>query len=162
MKNFYSGIYLLFLKFLMIAINSNAQISLTTGGGEIKGEGGTVSQSIGQLSYTTIGDDNYQATQGVIQVYDIQVISGIENTAIGLFYNAYPNPVADMLTLMVENYDKQLLEYELFDALGKRIGTGKITDKMTQISTIDLIPAAYYLHVMYRGKAEKSFKIVKI
>jgi hypothetical protein len=139
-----------------------AQSDLTTGGGEIKGEGGTVSQSIGQLSYTTIGDDNYQATQGVIQVYDIQVISGIENTAIGLFYNAYPNPVADMLTLMVENYDKQQLEYELFDALGKRIGTGKITDKMTLISTIDLIPAAYYLHVMHRGKAEKSFKIVKI
>ncbi len=139
-----------------------AQSDLTTGGGEIKGEGGTVSQSIGQLSYTTIGDDNYQATQGVIQVYEIQVIGGVENTTIGLFYNAYPNPVADMLTLMVENYDKQQLEYELFDALGKRIGTGNITDKMTLISTIDLIPAAYYLHVMHRGKPEKSFKIVKI
>jgi hypothetical protein len=162
MTKIYSSIYLVLLPFLLLSNIAKAQSDLTTGGGEIKGEGGTVSQSIGQLSYITIGDDNYQATQGVIQVYEIQVIAGIENTAIGLFYNAYPNPVANELTLMVENYDKQQLEYELFDALGKRIGTGKITDKMTLLSTIDLIPATYYLHVMHLGKAEKSFKIVKI
>jgi hypothetical protein len=153
---------IILLSALLFAFQLSAQNNFTAGGGEIKGEGGSVSQSIGQLSYTTIGDDNYQATQGLIQVYEIQVIGGIENTEIGLFYNAYPNPVAEELTLMVENYDKQQLEYELFDVLGKRIGSGKITDKMTLISTVDLIPAAYFLHVMHRGKAEKSFKIVKI
>ncbi len=153
---------IIILSALLFAFQLSAQNNFTSGGGEIKGEGGSVSQSIGQLSYTTIGDDNYQATQGLIQVYEIQVIGGIENTEIGLFYNAYPNPVAEELTLMVENYDKQQLEYELFDVLGKRIGSGKITDKMTLISTVDLIPAAYFLHVMHRGKAEKSFKIVKI
>lgn len=162
MTNFYYKFQLFVLLSLLFNITAKAQNNFTTGSGELKGDGGTVSQSIGQLSYTSIGDGNYQAAQGVIQVFDIQVIAGIENTTIGLFYNAYPNPVADQLTLMVENYDEQQLEYELYDALGKKIASAKITDKKTLISTLDLIPASYYLHIKQYGKAEKSFKIVKI
>lgn len=139
-----------------------AQSNFTSAGGEYKGEGGTVSQSFGQLSFATMSSDELSISEGVIQVFDIAVLSGAENNAIQLFYNAYPNPVHETLTLSVENYNGEALEYQIFDSNGRLISKGQVENKLTAISTLDLIPASYILHVLKNGKAEKSFKIVKI
>ena len=49
----------MFLKiyFLMMPFALLAQSNLTSGGGEFKGEGGSISQSFGQLSYTSMHSD---------------------------------------------------------------------------------------------------------
>ena len=147
---------------LLLPFFAAAQSNLTSAGGEYKGEGGTVSQSFGQLSFATMSSDEISISEGVIQVFEIAVISGVENNAIQLFYNAYPNPVHENLTLSVENYNGEALEYQIFDSNGRLISKGMVESKLTAISTLDLIPASYYLHVLKEGKSEKSFKIVKI
>ena len=147
---------------LLLPFAAIAQSNLTSAGGEYKGEGGTVSQSFGQLSFATMSSDEISISEGVIQVFEIAVISGVENNAIQLFYNAYPNPVHENLSLAVENYNGEALEYQIFDSNGRLISKGMVESKLTAISTLDLIPASYYLHVLKEGKSEKSFKIVKI
>jgi hypothetical protein len=147
---------------LLLPFIAIAQSNLTSAGGEYKGEGGTVSQSFGQLSFATMSSDEISISEGVIQVFEIAVISGVENNAIQLFYNAYPNPVHENLSLAVENYNGEVLEYQIFDSNGRLISKGMVESKLTAISTLDLIPASYYLHVLKEGKSEKSFKIVKI
>jgi hypothetical protein len=147
---------------LLLPFLSAAQSNLTSAGGEYKGEGGSVSQSFGQLSFATMSSDEISISEGVIQVFEIAVISGVENNAIQLFYNAYPNPVHENLSLAVENYNGEALEYQIFDCNGRLISKGMVENKLTAISTLDLIPASYYLHVLKEGKSEKSFKIVKI
>lgn len=154
----------MFLKiyFLMMPFALLAQSNLTSGGGEFKGEGGSISQSFGQLSYTSMNSDEISISEGVIQVFEIAVISGFDNNAIQLFYKAYPNPVQESLCLEVENYTAQNLEYQLFDSNGRLLGKGAVANTITTFSTLELIPATYYLQVLKDGKSEKSFKIVKI
>lgn len=147
---------------LLLPVFLQAQRNLTGGGSDIKGEGGSLSQSIGQLSYSAAGKDDTRITEGVIQVFEIRVISGMENTEIALIYSAYPNPVSEMLTLLVENYHNEQLHYKLYDLGGRLIMEGPVVDKKTYIPASDLIPASYYLHVLKAEKSEKSFKIVKI
>ena len=153
---------MIFLISLLFPFAAIAQSNFTSAGGEYKGEGGTVSQSFGQLSFATMSSDEISISEGVIQVFEIAVISGVENNAIQLFYNAYPNPVHENLSLAVENYNGEALEYQIFDSNGGLINKGMVENKLTAISTLDLIPASYYLHVLKEGKSEKSFKIVKI
>ncbi len=54
---------IILLSALLFAFQLSAQNNFTSGGGEIKGEGGNASQSIGQLSYTTISGDGLQVTE---------------------------------------------------------------------------------------------------
>jgi hypothetical protein len=156
-NTYFNIFFLMLLPFVL-----SAQRNLTLGGGEFKGEGGSLSQSFGQLSYALMSSAEISVSEGVIQVFEIAVISGFDNNAIQLFYKAYPNPVTENLCLEIENYQGQNLEYQLFDNNGRLIEKGAVTNTLTSFSTLELIAATYYLHVLKEGKSEKSFKIVKI
>jgi hypothetical protein len=152
---------ILFLLLLM-CLNLNAQNNITSGGTDIKGEGGNVSQSIGQINYTTISSDEGTISQGVIQVWEITVISGMEVKNIELYCNAYPNPVLNSLSLLVENFEEANFNYQLVDLNGRIISMAQITDKITSIDMSSLVPATYIVQVVDKNTILKSFKIVKI
>ncbi len=152
---------ILFL-FLLICLNLNAQNNITSGGIDIKGEGGNVSQSIGQINYTTISSDEGKVSQGVIQVWEITVISGMEVKNIELYCNAYPNPVLNSLSLLVENFEEANFNYQLVDLNGRIISMAQITDKISSIDMSSLVPATYIVQVIDKNTILKSFKIVKI
>lgn len=152
---------ILFLLLLM-CLNLNAQNNITSGGTDIKGEGGNVSQSIGQINYTTISSDEGTISQGVIQVWEITVISGMEVKNIELYCNAYPNPVLNSLSLLVENFEEANFNYQLVDLNGRIISMAEITDKISSIDMSSLVPATYIVQVVDKNTILKSFKIVKI
>ena len=152
---------ILFLLLLM-CLNLNAQNNITSGGIDIKGEGGNVSQSIGQINYTTISSDEGTMSQGVIQVWEITVISGMEVKNIELYCNAYPNPVLNSLSLLVENFEEANFNYQLVDLNGRIISMAEITDKISSIDMSSLVPATYIVQVIDKSSILKSFKIVKI
>jgi hypothetical protein len=152
---------ILFLLLLM-CLNLNAQNNITSGGIDIKGEGGNVSQSIGQINYTTISSDEGTMSQGVIQVWEITVISGMEVKNIELYCNAYPNPVLNSLSLLVENFEEANFNYQLVDLNGRIISMAQITDKISSIDMSSLVPATYIVQVIDKNTILKSFKIVKI
>jgi hypothetical protein len=157
--------YLKILSFLIIPLGLSAQYNFTSGSGELKGPGGSASQSIGQIAYTTYQSDSGRVNQGVIQPYQISVISGEDVSNIELSLKVFPNPVSSILNLEVNSdillSEGQYLEYQFFDINGRLLRSSNINESLTEISVSDFPPATYFLQVIHQNKSIKTFKIVK-
>jgi hypothetical protein len=151
----------LYILLLFISADIIAQYNFTSGSGELKGPGGFASQSIGQIAYTSYQTDSGKVNQGVIQPYQITVLNGEEIRAINLSFNAFPNPVFNLLNLEVVNFENQDLSYQLFDINGRLLSSKNITAYLTEISTSELPAATYFIRVNHQDKLIKTFKIVK-
>lgn len=150
------------IAFLLLMLGGlNAQETLTTTGGESTGVGGTASYSIGQVVFTTnIGSTGSEA-QGVQQPYEISTTVGINETAVNLEINIYPNPTANNLTLKVEDFQLSTLNYVLIDIHGKIIENKTVKASSTTIKMEGLSKATYFLQVMNKNQSVKTFKIIK-
>jgi hypothetical protein len=145
----------------IIVYTISAQSNFTSGSGELKGPGGYASQSIGQIAYTTYQSDSGKVNQGVIQPYQISVLSGEEVNNIQLSFKTFPNPVTNLLNLEIMNFENQELTYQLFDMNGRLLSSKKIQQSLTEISTADLPPATYFFKIIDQDTSLKIFKIVK-
>jgi hypothetical protein len=148
--------------FVLLSLSSlYSQYNFTSGSGELKGPGGSASQSIGQIAYTTYQSDSGRVNQGVIQPYQISVLSGEEVKDIQLIFKAFPNPVTNLLNLEIMKFENQELTYQLFDLNGRLLSSKKIQQSLTEILMEDLPPATYFLKVIDQNISLKIFKIVK-
>ncbi len=144
-----------------------AQESVNATGGDASGSGGSVSYTVGQVVYTTNTGTTGSVASGVQQTYEISTVNGLENAKdISLMVTAYPNPVANNLTLRVENDELSSLSFQLYDMNGKLLEDRKITGIQTSIAMGNLVPATYFLKVVQTKHASpqqviKSFKIIK-
>ena len=136
-----------------------AQESPTASGGEATGAGGKASYSIGQVVYTTTTGTNGSVAQGVQQPYEISVTTGINETAINLEMNVYPNPTTNYLTLKVEKIES--LTFQLIDIQGKIIKNKKVSATTSTINMEELPKAIYFLNVTDNNQVVKTFKIIK-
>lgn len=142
-----------------------AQTSVSTAGGEAKGDGGTVSYTVGQTAY--LGSKTVSV--GVQQPYEIFVENtGIENKAISLMQvQAYPNPTTNFLQLNVEKIHEfsqdntSYLQYNIYDMNGKLLQSNKITEAKTQIDMSSYTPATYFVRVEHGKQELKTFRIIK-
>jgi len=99
---------------------------------------------------------------GVQQPYEIWIVSGLGNNRfISLECTVYPNPTAHNVTLKVQNFPWNSLNYHLFDANGKFLDSKKIVDSETTIKMDYLNPAIYYLRVLKGREEVIVFKINK-
>jgi hypothetical protein len=136
-----------------------AQNSVNTTGSEVKGTGGTVNYTVGQVAYTTIIGSNGSIAQGVQQSYEFSITVGLEETSINLELSVYPNPTANYLTLKVEETEN--LSYQLFDMQGKLIENKTVMDNSTILSMETLPTSSYFLKVSKNNNIIKTFKIIK-
>ncbi len=136
-----------------------AQEAIPASGGDASGNGGTVSYSIGQVSYETY-TGNGSLTQGAQQPYEIYEITGIEEL-IKLSVMAYPNPTRDFFVIKFENDIAEKYSYHLFDLTGKILESKLIISNETTITMRNLVPATYFLKVTAGNKEVKTFKIIK-
>lgn len=151
------------LVFALLCGNLFSQSNTTSGYGEFKGDGGSISQSIGQIAQEFGSSDKGSSSQGVLQVWQLEVITGAEIEQIDLYFNAYPNPVSSVLTLLVDNFSTDLqLHYQLYDISGRLLKNNQISNRISEIPTDDLVPAVYFLQVWDQEKNLKTFKISKI
>jgi hypothetical protein len=118
--------------------------------------------SVGQIVYTTNTGTKGSVAQGVQQPYEISVVLGVENNAIKLELNAYPNPTTNFLTLNVGETELSTLNFQLYDMSGKLIESRKILSSNETIAMENLLPATYFLKVTNNNKEVKTFKIIKI
>ena len=137
-----------------------AQSGTNASGGNASGSGGSVSYSAGQVVYNTHSGTNGSSAQGVQQPYEISVIAGLKETRIGLSCTAFPNPTTDLLTLCVDNFLNQEVQYQLYDVNGKLIDTKKVTEKNTAIPMDGLAKSSYFLKITKNNKEVKTFKII--
>ena len=147
-------------------IGLQAQEVIPVTGGTASGNGGSVSYSIGQVTYQTHIGTNGSVAEGAQQPYEISVVTGVEQTDIHLAVSAYPNPTTDNLTLLFSEdvqttWNLANLSYQLCDMQGKILQSEMITDFQTSIVTHHLKPAIYFVNILEGKEGIKTFKIVK-
>ena len=138
-----------------------AQETVSTTGGELSGSRGTVTYSVGQVTYTTNTGSNGSVAQGVLQPFEISITLGVEVKDISLNLSIYPNPTANYLTLKVKNSEFPMLTYYLFDIQGKVIEKNELTGISTSINMERLSSSTYFLKIIDNQKTIKTFKIIK-
>jgi len=140
-----------------------AQENTLSAGAKATGNNGTVTYSVGQLSYQSISGSNGSLIEGVQQPYEISTVTSIEGAnGVELFVKGYPNPARDYFTLRAEDVDLTSLTFQLFDINGKIIQNGKITETYTKITVSYLTPSIYFLKVQKMNRIIKTFKITKL
>jgi hypothetical protein len=146
----------------MMAMGTYAQEAISTTGGDASGKGGSVSYTVGQVSYITVTRTGGSIAQGVQQPFDIQLKDAVKGTqGIVLECSAYPNPTTDLLTLKIKDYNMEKLSFQLYNLSGKLLESKEIENEQTTISTASLIPSTYFLKISDRRKEIKTFKIIK-
>lgn len=141
---------------------SYTQTSINSAGGNIPGNTGSVSYSIGQAFYTTYRGSKGSVAQGVQQAYEISVVSDIhQSNNIKFYATTYPNPTTDDLLLHIVNYQSSNLNFQLYNEPGQLLQQGKISSEETLVSMDKLIASVYYLKLTQGTKIIKVFKIVK-
>ncbi len=139
-----------------------AQEGVNASGGDALGSGGSVSYSVGQITYTTAtGSNGYSVAEGVQQPFEISVVNGLEESKIdNLHLSLYPNPVNDILTIKVDNTNEKV-SYQLYDIKGELLRTKELISLETQIQTNSLAPSTYFLKVVNENETIKTFKVIK-
>ena len=74
---------------------------------------------------------------------------------------AYPNPTKNRLTLRVNLFEYQQLEYTLYDLKGKILEKNKILKPNTYIDFNELPVSTYFLKVSNENRLSKTFTILK-
>lgn len=165
MKTQIIRILLVFVSVLLGLNNTSAQQSINVSGKDISGSGGTVSYSVGQISYQTINGTNFTVSEGVQQPYEISVVTAIEEAKdINLSASIFPNPTNEYLTLEINastTLDMHSISYQLYDLIGTLLQSEKITGNQTSINMTNLISATYFLKVTESNKDVVTFKIIK-
>jgi lipid-binding SYLF domain-containing protein len=151
----------LFAALLFTTIGLRAQRNSLSSGGEALGTGGNVSYSVGQVGYSASSGANGSVEAGVQQTYSILTSFGAEVTSIQLELSAYPNPVKDILTLKVQDYNQEEMTFLLFNTQGKLLEERKINTSLSSIKLRHLAASTYYLTVVSKDKAIKTFTIIK-
>ena len=138
---------------------SLAQDAVPAAGGNGTGTGGSMSYTVGQVVYTANTGSNGSVSQGVQHAYDI--VNTIEETENISLVMAYPNPVADALTLRVDEDDLTGFSYELYNNQGQLVNTNLILNNQTLVAMNELSTSTYFLKVKKNDQVVQSFTIVK-
>jgi hypothetical protein len=153
-------LYLVLSSFCFAALKAQNTIPAT--GGNATGTGGSVSYSIGQVTFNTLSGTNGTVAQGVQQPYEISVVTAVENTEeIALEYKVYPNPTTGLLKLIIKPYDNETFRFKLYDLNGILLQDKKIESEETVISLEIFSSSMYFLKVIEENLEIKVFKIVK-
>ena len=143
-------------------IHVHTQQAVLTTGGDASGTGGSISYSIGQVTYITNSGTNGSAAEGVQQPYEISIIDALDEVAGSNFQvSAFPNPTMDLITLRIENYNITQLSYQLVDANGQLIESKSLTALQSDIAMSNLAAGTYFLKITDNGKTVRTFKILK-
>lgn len=137
-----------------------AQESTVSSGNSFSSSSGSITYSIGQVSYITNTGSNGSTSQGVQQPYEIYVLSSSDKIT-DLNIKVFPNPVNDILTLQYSNYTNEKIDFQILNIEGKLIQFENMTSSEAQIDFRSLASGEYYVKVTDGFKELKVFKIVK-
>lgn len=153
---------LLITIFCSSLLTAFAQSTIASGGNEKKGDGGSVSFTVGQVFFISHSATTGEVFQGVQIAYEISIITSVDDAReINLVAKVLPNPATDYLTLSVDGIDLNDMVYYLFDITGKVIRHGDIKGIETLIFMSSLPSQIYFIKVMKSSRELKTFKIVK-
>lgn len=161
MKHFKILLCSAFLSLSFVAM-VQAQSAIPAAGGNSSGTGGTVSYTVGQITYQTISGSTGTVAPGVQQPFEISIVTALEKTeGITLDYKVYPNPAADILTLIIRPFGEENVRFRLYDLNGVLLQDKKIESEVTEISMQNLSASVYLMKIIVDHQEVKTFKIIK-
>jgi len=147
--------------FITVALSINAQQNIVASGGLATGTGGNISFSIGQIDFLYSTNASFNITQGVQQVYNLNV-TAVRNNFVedDRYINIYPNPTREGIYLDFEKFHEAT--YTIYDYTGNIIATNTIETSKTFIQLQTLPAATYIILITQPDKPQKSYLISKI
>ncbi|MDF3026621.1 MAG: hypothetical protein K0S23_928 [Fluviicola sp.] len=148
--------------FALLALSGSAWSQQNTGAAalEATGTGGSVSATLGQISYSSITSPAGTVSQGVQQAYEIFTLGVDKFPDIQLSVNIFPNPTTNLVTLAVEGTSDGL-SFVLTDVTGKQLQQSPLDGPFTSIRMETYPPGTYILEVRGAKNIQKTFKIIK-
>ena len=137
-----------------------AQQAMVMSGGFAQSATGSISYSVGEVAYQSYESGTGKVTEGVQQPYEIFALATNEND-LNKSKTVYPNPVKDFLTVDFNAKKLNNARYQFFDATGRIIKSGNLTNMKNEINTSALSPGMYLLSILENEKTIKTFKIIK-
>lgn len=157
MKNFF---IISFTYLLSCSVQCVAQEIVLTTGGNYSGSNGSVTFSIGQVSYTSYNDFSGSANLGVQQPYEF-FIQSIKNTSKEINILVYPNPTTDRLTIELSEWEAEYVSVIISDILGNIILEDGLVSATNTFSLKELPSAIYLLSIQQKNKTIQTLKIEK-
>ncbi|HSO88086.1 MAG TPA: T9SS type A sorting domain-containing protein [Draconibacterium sp.] len=155
------SILLVAVTFFCLSIAAG-QSAITTSGGNISGNDGSVSFTAGQVFYRSLLSPVVNLVEGVQQPFEISTLTSIDYKGIiTLEYIIYPNPTMGSVTLTIKPNHLEKMRFQLFDSNGNLLQNKMIESESTEISTESLPAAIYFLDVIIDNQKVKAFKIIK-
>jgi hypothetical protein len=157
-----SGKKLSLSAFALLALSGSAWSQQNTGAAalEATGTGGSVSATLGQVSYSSISSQTGTVSQGVQQAYEIFTLGIDKFPDIQLSVSVFPNPTTNLVTLAVKGITDGL-SFILTDATGKQLQHSSLDGSVTSIRLETYPPGTYMLEVGGVNNMQKTFKIIK-
>jgi len=149
--------FLVYTLSILFSTGTLAQQAVVTSGGEAVGSGGSISFSIGQVSYSNDSDGTIH--EGVQQPYEMFTIS-VEESLVELELSLYPNPALQELNIEIPNF-KAGLTATIHDSKGQLLERVPLTSSRTTISVVDWAASTYLIHVGDESGNSANYKLVK-
>jgi len=148
----------IFILFSAISNLLTAQESINSGGGSATGSSGVVTFTTGQFTFTVADGAGGSSSAGVQQAYVITQ-TGTAPLVYDYPIKVYPNPTAHLLQIDIGHTADH--RYELLDATGKRVQTGKIKNGKATLNMAETAPGNYRLIIFYKKDVQRTFNILK-
>jgi len=135
--------------------------SFNTLGGVISGSGGTVSQSLGQLVYTSEESSSGSMAQGIQRPYRLASVE-IKPSAPALNFSILPNPTDGDLLLRLSDKPEESPVYKVTDLQGKELLEGNVSYPDTEISLAGFASGTYLIQIQNtKNKPLQTLQIIK-
>jgi hypothetical protein len=145
-------------------LSATAQQAIVSSGNSSKSANGSVSFSIGQISYQS---NLVMATNGTVslgvQQPVITVVTSSANPEIQtkIDCKVFPNPTSDNLQLTINELPSETWSYALYNIKGTLLSKQTITNTATTIPMVNLEQSTYVLKVTDTKNDIITFKIIK-
>lgn len=152
---------------LSTSYNLCAQTAFPSVGGEVTGNNGSLSYTVGQLAVSSnmLRSTNAEIVrtslhEGVHQTYRVEELSIDNVLPLDFMVNIYPNPTTDMITVAIEEVIDNL-RFEFYAVDGQLLQRGDIRGIEQTINVVGYPSGSYMLRVV-AGKTENNYRIIKI
>ena len=147
--------------FITFYCSSHAQVSLGTTGGDLSGNGGGVSYSVGQyLSAVRVGDMT-TLQLGVQQAFEISVVTSTDEELLALNPIVFPNPSRGRIYLKLNQNYHQSYQYRLLDLQGKVLEQARLAENINSIDLTSYAAQVFFISIYHQERMLKTFKIIK-
>lgn len=151
----------LIIFFLFMTNCLTAQESVHTAGGNTTAADGSVSYSIGQISYKYSESDDFKTNEGVQQVYEIQTV-GIDPSSKMIDLSIYPNPTSDLVKISFSDEEVfKAAHYRLSNLNGQMLAQKEIVQNHQSIDFSSYSAGVYLVEIYNKKHNIQSFKIIK-